>query len=130
MKLGIIGCGAIGSDVALAAEEMDEIDKIFLYDINKKCSERLNKKISKGEIRTVESFLKDVDVVFEAASQEAVNEYAKPILKAGKDLVLMSVGSLFDGKFRRRLAEIAREKNSKIYLPVSFGLFLFFSCIL
>lgn len=117
MKLGIIGCGAIGTDVALAAEKMDEIEKIFLYDINHKASDKLNKKIKKGEIKPVQGFLEDVDVVFEAASQDAVNEYAKIVLKSGRDLILMSVGSLFDGKFRKRLEQIAREKNCKIYIP-------------
>ena len=35
MKLGIIGCGAIGSDVAKAADSFDEISHIFLCDIVK-----------------------------------------------------------------------------------------------
>ena len=38
MNLGIIGCGAIGTDVAKAADAMNEIKKIYLYDINKKAS--------------------------------------------------------------------------------------------
>jgi len=36
MNLGIIGCGAIGTDVAIAANKMEEINKIYLYDIDKK----------------------------------------------------------------------------------------------
>ena len=117
MRLGIIGCGAIGTDVALAADEMSEIEKIYLFDIDNKAQEKLCKKVKKSEGKKVEEFLCDVDVVFEAASQEAVNEYAEKILDKGKDLVLMSVGSLFDGKFRHRLEEIARDKKCKIYIP-------------
>jgi len=117
MNLGIIGCGAIGTDVAKAADKMKEIEKIYLFDINKKASEKLCKVIKKAEVQPVENFLKQVDVVFEAASQQAVNEYAEEIIIAGKDLVLMSVGSLFDDKIRKKLEKIAREKRCKIFLP-------------
>ena len=67
MNLGIIGCGAIGTDVAKAADAMNEIKKIYLYDINKKASKTLCKTIKKGEIQNVTDFLNDVDVVFEGA---------------------------------------------------------------
>jgi aspartate dehydrogenase len=39
------------------------------------------------------------------------------ILQAGKDLIIMSVGSLFDDKCRKELEETARSKHCKIYLP-------------
>ena len=117
MKLGIIGCGAIGTDVAKAADKMNEIEKIFLYDIKKKASDKLNKSIKKGKIQPVKDFLDEADVVFEAASQKAVEEYAEMVILAGKDLVIMSVGSLFNNKFKEKLANIARKKRCKIYLP-------------
>ena len=117
MKLGIIGCGAIGTDLALAAQKMNEIEKIYLYDIKEKASVTLNKKIKKAEIMKVQNFLPYVDVVFEGASQQAVKEYAEQVLKAGKDLIIMSVGSLFDDKFRKKLEKIAKGKNCKIYVP-------------
>ena len=117
MNLGIIGCGAIGTDVAKAADAMKEIKNICLYDINKKASNVLCKALKKAEIQKVSDFLEDVDVVFEGASQQAVIEYAEQILKTGKDLILMSVGSLFDDRFRKKLEKIAREKCCKIYVP-------------
>jgi len=117
MKLGIIGCGAIGTDVAIAADKMEEIEKIFLYDIKKESGEKLNAKVKKSEIKNVEDFLDDVDVVFEAASQKAVSDYAEKILAAGKDIIIMSVGGLFNDNFRLKLENIAREKKCKIYLP-------------
>jgi len=117
MNLGIIGCGAIGTDVAKAADKMKEIKKICLFDIKPNASKKLCKALKKAEIKSVKDFLEEVDVVFEAASQQAVKEYAEEILLAGKDLVLMSVGSLFDDKIRKKLEGIAREKRCKIYLP-------------
>jgi len=117
MKLGIIGCGAIGSDVAKYADTMKEIEKIFLFDINEKKSKKLGKSIKKSEIKKVEDFLDEVDVVFEAASQKAVDEYAKKVLSSGKDMIIMSIGSLFDDDFRLKLEKLARENMCKIYLP-------------
>ena len=117
MNLGIIGCGAIGTDVAKAADAMKEIKNICLYDINKKASNVLCKALKKAEIQKVSDFLEDVDVVFEGASQQAVIEYAEQILKTGKDLILMSVGSLFNDRFRKKLEEIARKQHCKIYVP-------------
>jgi aspartate dehydrogenase len=117
MNLGIIGCGAIGTDLAIAADKIDEIEKIYLYDINKKASKTLSKKVEKAEIKDVKDFLPLVDVVFEGASQKAVQEYSEDVLNAGKDLILMSVGSLFDDNFRKRLQKKARENKCKIYIP-------------
>ncbi len=117
MKLGIIGCGAIGTDVAKAADKMKEIQKIYLFDINKLASEKLCKNLKKAQIKNVEDFLDEVDVVFEAASQQAVVQYGLKALDAGKDLVVMSLGSLFDDSLRKRLEDAARKHGRKIYLP-------------
>ncbi|UCF13409.1 MAG: aspartate dehydrogenase [Thermoplasmatales archaeon] len=117
MNLGIIGCGAIGTDVAKAADKMEEIEKIYLFDINMAKAKKLYKIIDKGEINPVEDFLENVEVIFEGASQQAVIKYAEKILRAGRDLILMSVGSLFDDSFRKKLEKIAREKNCKIIIP-------------
>jgi len=117
MKLGIIGCGAIGSDVAEYADSMKEIEKIFLFDTNEKKSKKLSKSIKKSEIKKVEDFLDEVDVVFEGASQKAVDEYAEKVLNSGKDMIIMSVGSLFDDDFRLKLEKLARKNKCKIYLP-------------
>ena len=117
MRVGIIGCGAIGTDVALAADLMKEISKIYLYDINITASKKLQRRLKKAQIKPVNEFLDDVDFVFEAASQDAVSEYSSDILTAGKDLIIMSVGSLFNNKFKKKIEKIAQEKGCKIYIP-------------
>jgi aspartate dehydrogenase len=117
MKLGIIGCGAIGTDVAIAAEQLKDIEKIYMYDKQIKASKKLNKSLKKAKIKPVEDFLNDVDIVFEAASQEAVEEYAEMVIDAGKDLVIMSVGSLLNKKFKQKIEKTAKQKKCKIYLP-------------
>jgi aspartate dehydrogenase len=117
MKLGIIGCGAIGTDVAKAADGMEEIEKIYLFDINRKAAEKLCSTLKNAEIKPVKDFLRDVDVVFEGASQQAVLEYAETIIGAGKDLIIMSVGGLLNDDFREKLRKLAMERRCKIYIP-------------
>jgi len=117
MNLGIIGCGDIGTDVAKAADKMREIKKIYIYDIKKSVSNKLLKKIKKAEIKNVEDFLEDVDLVFEGASQDAVRQFSEKILEAGKNLIIMSVGSLFDDKFRTKIEKIAKKKKCRVYIP-------------
>lgn len=117
MKLGIIGCGAIGTDVATAANEMEEIEEIYLYDIIEEKAKNLANKLKKARFSKFEDFLPLVDIVFEAASQKAVYEYAEKVIDARKDLVIMSIGALFDDDFRNRLIKKAKENRCKIYLP-------------
>ncbi len=117
MKIGIIGCGAIGSHVARASGNIDEIERIYLYDIKTEKAKKLEKEIEKAEFKKFEEFLPLVDIVFESASQKAVYEYAEKVIDAKKDLIIMTIGALFDDGFRERLIEKAKMNKCKIYLP-------------
>ncbi len=117
MTLGIIGCGAIGSDVAAAANDMEEIGKIYLYDMKNERAEELAKKLEKGIATDFADLLDNSDLVFEAASQEAVRQYAEKVVNKGKDLIIMSIGSLLDEDMLERLRDKARTNRCKIYLP-------------
>ena len=117
MNLGIIGCGAIGSDVAIAAETMEDINHVFFFDRDKKAEKRLEKKVTKAKVLSFEKMLTQADIIFESASQEAVKMYAEKILEQKKDLVIMSIGSLIDDSFRLGLERMAKKHGCKIYLP-------------
>jgi len=117
MKIGIIGCGAIGNDVAIAVDKFEEVEKIYLWDVIEERAEKLAGRLKKGEVKNADEFISIVDVVFESASQEAVYEYAEKVLRAGKDIIIMSIGALFDDDFREKIIKIAKERNRKIYLP-------------
>ena len=117
MKLGIIGCGAIGTDVSTAADSFEEISEILLFDKDETAMKRLQKKVKKSTLSTFEEMRQKADIIFEAASQEAVNQYAERVLLNGKDIIIMSIGSLFDDDFQKRITKIAQEQGCKIYLP-------------
>lgn len=122
MRLGIIGCGAIGSYIA---QEIDKgnVENVVLnviYDTQVDKAFWLYSSLEKRPViaESFEEFLKgDIDVVLEAASQEALRAYAFKIIDAGKDLVVMSAGALADDEFRGRLFEYVKRKGRKIYVP-------------
>jgi len=122
VRAGIVGCGAIGSFLAREIDKGNVVSMklLALFDIDpvkaKKLSETLRHKPQIAA--SFEDFLRlPVDFVIEAASQQAVFQYAEKILRQGKPLLLMSAGALADDKLRQRLFQVAQENNTKIYIP-------------
>ncbi len=117
LQLGIIGCGAIGTDVARAADHMDEIEAIYLHDVDQDKAETLAAAVGKATVASFDDYLDRVDLVFEAASHQAVREYAERVIESGTDLIIMSIGGLLDDELRERLRAKARKHGCTIYLP-------------
>jgi aspartate dehydrogenase len=123
-NIGLIGCGAIGSNLALALESgsVDNASLIGLFDIVDSNAKNLKSKLKSGPevYPDFESFLaSSADIIVEAASQDAVRKFGSSIIEAGKDLMVMSVGALADTTFLAELLQLTPVKNgnSKIYVP-------------
>ena len=100
MKIGIIGCGAIGTLIAESVENgIVKCDGLILYDSDMSRSANL-KKLLRTPIVVVESVEEMIKlrpaVIIEAASQTAAQQYASKVLDADIDLIVMSVGALLD----------------------------------
>jgi len=57
------------------------------------------------------------DVVIEAASHDAVREFARPLLKQGIALIILSAGALCDDDLRARLEAAAAKYKALLYVP-------------
>lgn len=57
------------------------------------------------------------DVVVEAASHEAVRQYAEPLLSRGVGLIVLSGGALCDDALRARLEFAATRSGALLYVP-------------
>ena len=110
-KVGIIGCGAIGTLIAESVEKrIIECDELILYDSNAESSEKL-----RGSLHFPAKIVKSLDemlrleptVIVEAASQQAAKEYMPKVLAENVDLIVMSVGALLSLKV----------KSNKIHVP-------------
>ena len=120
-KIGLLGCGAIGTQIALAIDS-GKINAVLthVYDQSIECSQVLVSKLqNKPEIVENSHLLSsnNVDLVVEAASQDAVKDVALSILQNRKDLMIMSVGALLDESVFAVLTEACKEFKKTIYLP-------------
>ncbi len=118
MKIGLIGCGAIGRTIAIAMDRTEAIGAIFLFDRSEERARSLSSRLEKAvHVSSIEVLIAKSELVVEAASQEALVEFAPKVLWAGRDIMLMSVGALADNKLNDHLRRIAREKKCRIYIP-------------
>ena len=123
LEVAIIGCGAIGSILAegIDAGEAGATKLSLVYDLDPKRARAPVRKL-KSKPRIVESVTeicaeKHIDLVIEAASQIAVEQYALKILKSKKDLMVMSVGAFSDEKLFRQVQETAQKTGQRVYIP-------------
>lgn len=99
LKLGIVGCGAIGSQLvrAIAVQKVVGVKVIALTDINPEQARRLAAaQKSRPLVCSLTETVKHCDLIVEAAGMAAVPAIAKAVVKAGKDLLVLSIGVLID----------------------------------
>lgn len=103
-KVGIIGCGAIGTLIAGAVENrIVECDELILYDLDAERAERLQDSLCTAVIvvRNIDEMVRlRPTVIVEAASQQAAREYLGTIVDNGIELIVMSVGALLDSELK------------------------------
>jgi len=99
-RVGIIGCGAIGSLIAEAFEKgIVECDELILFDRDMEKAKRLQQSLNVATrvVSNLDEMLRfDPTVIVEAASQEAAREYIGRIVQNNVELIVMSVGALLD----------------------------------
>jgi aspartate dehydrogenase len=118
MKIGIIGCGAIGAILSKSLDRTEEVDEIFLFDRSLEAAKVMTKKLKKGTaVKNINELIDKSDLLIESASQEAVKKFAPIVLKKKKNLFIMSVGALSDEKLMKQLESIGKKNRCKIYIP-------------
>jgi len=119
LKIGVIGCGAIGAQICRAIDSGSINAKLeAIYDRSAQHCERLLESLNnKPAISSPAELIKKADIVVECASQAAVREHGLLVLEGGKDLMVMSVGALMDQKLLEDLVRAARKNDCKIYVP-------------
>ena len=121
LRTGIIGGGAIGSYVldAIVENKVENCEAVVLSGRSE--SSRGKDKVLSYGLAWVTDPLKmldyDLDVIVEAASHDALEQYGIQILKAGVDFVPVSLGALVDGDVLQRLRKAAEEGGSTLHIP-------------
>ena len=120
-KIGLLGCGAIGTQIALAIDS-GKIPGLLthVYDVSKGYSTELVSKLNTKPIIVENPHLLSsypVDIVVEAASQDAVKDVGLSVLQNKRDLMIMSVGALLDESIYDILSDACVDFQKTIYLP-------------
>jgi aspartate dehydrogenase len=123
LNVALIGCGAIGTTLAKAIVEgrAGNVKLVWVYDLKPEKSGALARKLrSRPKVAKSASEIytdKTVDLVIEAASQLAVEQYSGDILDSRKDLMVMSVGAFADQKLLSTVRKAAERNDRRIYIP-------------
>ena len=122
----IAGCGAIGSELAVAIDsgQVRGVTLLAIVDVVPDAAHKLKSRLRHdvsiftnfSELASSPEF-KNVDLVVEAASQAAAKSISRQIVERKKDLLLMSVGALTDEVFFSRLLSAVLTNGTHIYVP-------------
>ena len=120
-RIGLLGCGAIGTQIAIAIDiGIIPAQLTHVLDIDRTKAETLLTKLKqKPEITDNVHLLSSnhLDLIVEAASQDAVNDNALSILQNRKDLMIMSGGALLDESVFEIISDACKELKKTVYLP-------------
>ena len=113
LKVGIIGYGAIGSEIAKAclAQLKDKVDLVAVFDIDQKKAALAG---GKAAVAKQEDLIKMADIVVEAASASISAKVLEGCIKAKKACMIMSVGGLLG---HEELLKKAEEESVRVYIP-------------
>ena len=120
-RIGLLGCGAIGTEIALAIDSGKiPANLTHVFDFSKDASKKLVSKLkNKPEITENVGLLAaaPLDLIVEAASQDALRDNALTILQNKKDLMVMSVGALLDESILDIILDGCKDFKKSVYLP-------------
>ena len=115
IKVSIIGCGNIGTELAVYLKKDKRFSLVSIVDVDKNKIDTLLKAIRQHpEISTLSNAIKKSDVIIEAANKEVVKEIlkSKELDKKGKHLLVMSTGGLAEA-----LLLVKKIKRCIIHIP-------------
>lgn len=120
-KVGIIGCGAIGTALARVFIKDKKLNfravLVGVSDKDPKQSERLLRRIGrKLPVMSIPEIIKRCDFVIEAAHPSVSSSIAALALKNNKYVLIMSVGGLLKFPFQK-LRDLIAKTSGRLYCP-------------
>ncbi len=117
IKVGIVGCGTIGSEIARACQTMlnDSLDLIGICDLVKEKAQALQKSLKdEAPVLELDDLVKASSLIVEAASGKISANILKRAIDGKKDVLIMSIGGLLGNE---NLLDDARNAQIRVYLP-------------
>ena len=117
MRIGVVGCGTIGSDVAkaIASGTFPGLELAGIYDISPERTAFIAEQLGKPSLaQTLSDLIEHSDLIVEATAKSVMPSIAVEVLSKRTHLLAMSVGGLSE---RPDLPELAEKFGVHIYLP-------------
>ena len=115
VRIGLLGCGNIGQ---IIARRQLGVHITAVFDKDPVRAEQLARESKANAYHDFHGFIEnDFEILLEAASVQAVRDYAQLALEHDKDLIILSVGALADQSFRRCLERLAVTRDRHIRIP-------------
>ncbi len=118
IRVGILGCGAIGSRIAksIKSECEDKATVSAIFDINPAKSQALQKHLPNKNIvkKSYSELLNACDLLVEAVNAPDTNHLVRQALLAKKDVLVMSVGKFIDGE---SILKLAQKQGARLLIP-------------
>ena len=120
VKVGLIGCGAIGGEVvdAILNGEIPDARLVGILDVKSNSTiEHAQRALGAQFVQEIEELISLApDLVMEAAGHEALLAYGRSVVDAGIDLLPMSVGALADPVFLSEMTTLAKQHAASILI--------------
>jgi aspartate dehydrogenase len=120
LKIGIVGCGAIGSSLAkeIVSGMRKQASLTALFDIRPEKAQLLSRKLTRDTklcVSNLKALIKRCDLVIEASSAKASWEIARQALSGGCKVMVMSVGGMVG--HLDELYALSSKNNTMVYFP-------------
>lgn len=119
LKIGIAGCGAIGSSLAktVVADFSQKAQLVSLYDVDIEKTYKLANALDNQKLvaLNLDDLINKVDLVVEATKCDSAFDIARKAILASCDIMIMSVGGII--QHYKELKILAQEKNVRVFIP-------------
>jgi aspartate dehydrogenase len=112
-KIGIIGFGAIGSQLFEKITEDPDLSVSFVFDKDQNKTTSLDSSLLPGSFEEVQQ--RDVDLIVEVVSPNWVSKYA-PFVLTFSDLLIVSVAALATRGLQEKLDAVAHNHKTRFFI--------------
>lgn len=121
--IGLLGCGAIGMDIARLLTN-DAVENTRITAVHNRTTEKATTLVQSIQstspieiVPTPTDLLAYSDIVIEAASPPAVPTIVTPALHTGVDTIVLSAGAFNDPDFLEQTRSIAEDSTGQVFVP-------------
>jgi aspartate dehydrogenase len=117
LRVGVVGCGAIGSEIARAIDSgLVRAELVGINDARSDAAGRLARSLERPPlILPLDQLVDAVQLVVEATAKDAAPAVIRAALERGRDVVVLSVGGLLG--CADEACALAEANGARIYVP-------------